>query len=131
MTPEELFGQHDGRTLAEWLAEGETLLLNKEGHRVLSHRPTEGLGVDIWLDEGDRVARFDWVLRVAPQFSDAEIAAVWPGDPFDVRQVFVSIDLGSYVTLNGVEFPTFARKTWWKTVPKGLRPVIDKNNPKI
>ena len=118
LTPEELFGFRQGKTLADFLAHGETILAHRDGMSVLSHRADDGNGVDIWLDGSGNVIRLDWVRRLWPTYSDEQIAAVWSGDPFDVRLLLVTLDLGSYKTLNGVNVPTFARKAWWDTIRK-------------
>ncbi|WP_320178441.1 hypothetical protein [Roseovarius pacificus] len=116
LTPNELFGTANEVTLAEVLTDGETLLFREDGFRVLSHRTPDSMDVDIWLAQNGDVIRLDWVVRLWPTYSDAQIAEAIAGDPFYARHVITTLDLSAYKTIDGVRFPTFARKSWWNVV---------------
>lgn len=110
ISPEMIVGAlRGGPPLSEFLATGESALLLRDGKKVLRHI-ANGYLVEIWLDEGWPVSRYDisfWGFTVE------EIAQRWAGDPYEVRQPVQTLLLGNYTTLDGMPFPTTAVLTTW------------------
>jgi hypothetical protein len=73
LTPQELLGEIHGKSLAEILLDGESTLLTRDGHTVLSHRYGKGraVGADIYFDEHGLVTKIEQCMR--PPFSDEEV----------------------------------------------------------
>ena len=114
ITPEEIFGRHHAYSLADVLGSGESRLLERHGERILSHdNRTLGRSVDIFVDEQNRVKRFEWVRRPLSHSQD-ELRDLWPGDLFDVRIPKSTLELSNYTEIEGIPFPLDVFKTWWR-----------------
>lgn len=112
--PDAIFGQHHELSLREVLSSGDSVLLQRDGNRVLSHINRDlGRAVDIYLDAAGHVTRYEWSTRPY-ELSQDEARALWPGDQFNFRILNISLDLSSYAEIDGVAFPLQVTKTWWQ-----------------
>ena len=113
ITPELLFqGDLDG-SLADFMAIGATSLHEVNGQRVLVHSqaPTSPDRINVWLDASGLPESFEYGITILASEEEARMA--WGGDTFDAFLKYTEINLGQYVEINGVAFPTWARKVWW------------------
>ena len=109
LLPTDLFGGDSGKTLEERFQEGTTYLLKRDGMRVLFHsNPADPF--EIYIDEQGRVVRIDTLLR--PAISLEELKIKWgEKEPFNVFLRIYSLELDGYMNIDGVNFPTLAKRT--------------------
>ena len=124
LNPPMLYGEQHGYSLGEILSEGDSTVVLRDNMRVLSHRFGKGANcLDIYIDENDRIKRIESVDRLV--YSDDEIRMFCNGDLFDVRQLRTTMELDGYQEINGIEFPAWAQKTWWRNDMDYLQPLLD------
>jgi hypothetical protein len=111
ISPEMLFGKlvQDIPSLAAFFKEGETALFEYEGLRALYHY-TSPYVLLVWLDQDDRITRYELSYSGTPL---SEIRNRWPGNPFEIRQLFRTLTLEKYVAIDGIDFPAEAVLTVW------------------
>ena len=122
LDPRVLYGEQpakswgEGYSLEEVLSEGESTLAFHDGQRILSHDNDEKLNhIDIFLDDNDRIARIDSVVRLLEEFTEDEIREVWDGDLLDTRYLISTVELSDYMNFNGLELPARARRLNYTT----------------
>lgn len=110
ISPEMLFGAICNETpLITFLASGKSTLLVRNGVKIFRHLSDDYI-LEIWLDENYRILRYDTAYW---SFTEKEIAEHWPGNLYEVRHPLETLELGLYMDINGVPFPTSAILTVW------------------
>jgi len=113
VSPFELYGEIMGDSMSEILSDGESYFFEKNGIRILSHRNSElQTCVDIYFSDDNLITQIDWVMR--PDISFEQLRKSYDGNLFEVRWLNTTLELYNYVHIKGVDFPTFAIKTWWR-----------------
>lgn len=125
LTPDRIFQGERSPSLKDYLSKGESGALFRNGQWVLTHRfpDTSPERLDVWFDEKKRPKTFNFGYCVdAPP---EEIKRMHSGDLFELFDLSTSIELDKFVEINGVWFPTWARKTWWQYENSKVPPDIE------